>query len=175
MMRPIHLFMRRADLSAVPAPLLPAGGFALRTFREGDESSWLEIIRGSYEGDWGPDSFARCIRGDAAFLPERLFFATHNNRPVGVAGAFQKLIHGDRTGYVHMMAVLPAHRRRGLGTALLCACLQYFRAQGWSDAVLDTENTRLDAIRLYLRNGFLPMPEIPGDEERWAEVLRQLT
>lgn len=173
MPRAVHLFMRRADLDSVPKPI-PPPGYTLRTYRPGDEDDWLEIIRLSYGGEWGPDSFTRCIRDDDAFLPERLFFVTHETRLVGTVGAFQKLIHGDRTGYIHMMAVLPEFRRRGLGGILLNACLRYFRTQGWRDAVLDTEEIRLAAIRLYLRNGFEPMPELPGDEARWAEVLRRI-
>jgi ribosomal protein S18 acetylase RimI-like enzyme len=174
MPRIAHLFMRRADLDRVPEPVLPPGPFSLRTYRPGDEKAWLEIIRGAYGGEWGDDAFERCVRSDEAFLPERLFFVTWNGRPIGTAGAFQKLFHGDRTGYVHMMAVLPDFRKRGLGAALLNACLSYFSAQGWRDAVLDTESARVEAIRLYLRNGFSPFAEIPGDEARWADVLRRI-
>ena len=90
---------------------------------------------------------------------------------VATAGAFQNLLHGDRTGYVHMMAVLPEFRRRGLGAALLGRCLLYFREQGWRDAVLDTDVTRLPAIRLYLAHGFEPFPEVEADVEKWRTVL----
>jgi mycothiol synthase len=166
--------MRRAELEGVPEPVLPDGVFALRTYRPGDESAWIDVIRRGYGGEWGEEAFERCVRSDDAFLPERLFFATHAERLVGTAGAFQKLFHGDRTGYVHMMAVLPEFRHRGLGTALLRVCLRYFKSQGWQDAVLDTEEGRLDAIRLYLQNGFAPYPELPGDDARWAEVLRRI-
>ena len=70
-----------------------------------------------------------------------------------------------------MMAVLPEFRRRGLGTALLRRCLIYFREQGWRDAVLDTEVSRPEAIRLYLANGFVPAPEIEEDVANWRAVL----
>ena len=106
---------------------------------------------------------------EESFRPERLFFAvTETGRPVATAGALQKLPHGDRTGYLHMMAVLPEFRRRGLGTALLRRCLVYFREQGWRDAALDTEVSRLEAIRLYLADGFVPAPEIEEDVRELA-------
>ena len=90
MPRAAHLFMRRADLDSLPEPI-PPPGYTLRAYQRGDESDWLEIIRLSYGGEWGSDSFARCIRDDDAFLPERLLFVTHAKRPVGTVSAFQKL------------------------------------------------------------------------------------
>ena len=104
----------------------------------------------------------------------RVIGAPSAGKLVGTAGAFQKLWHGDHTGYVHMMGVLPEFQRRGLGTALLRRCLLYFREQGWRDAVLDTESARLPAIRLYLAHGFRPAPEVEGDVQRWREVLAKL-
>ena len=87
------------------------------------------------------------------------------------AGAFQKLCHGDRTGYVHMVAVLPRFQRRGLGSALLCQCLGYFARHGWRDAVLDTDTSRLPAIRLYLAHGFVPFPESNMERKSWEQML----
>lgn len=170
--------MVRRDLQGVAQPVLPAG-FHLRHYRPGDEAGWLEIIRRSYGGHWPNDTFARCVLSDESFRPERLFFVAEERADgveelVATAGAFQKLFHGDRTGYIHMLAVIPAYRNRGLGAALLRQCLLGFRAQGWGDAVLDTDATRLAAIRLYLAHGFRPFPELPGDLPAWREVLRQL-
>ena len=170
----MHLFMVRPSLDDVPPPALPED-FSLRSCRAGDEAAWLGIIRRSYGGDWLEDAFQRHILSEESFRPERLFFAVREGgRPVATAGAIQKLVHGDRTGYVHMMAVLPEFRRRGLGTALLRRCLVCFREQGWRDAALDTEVSRLEAIRLYLANGFVPKPEIEEDVAKWRAVLGTL-
>ena len=117
-----HLFMARTHLREIPAAPLPAGCLA-RTYRSGDEIPWLALIRAAYGGEWGEDAFERCVRSDEAFRPERLLLAESAGRVVGAAGAFQKLLYGDRTGYVHMMAVSPDAQRRGLGAALLCRCL----------------------------------------------------
>ena len=200
MSRRAHLFMIRPDLERIAPPLLPEG-FTFRTYRPGDETAWLEVIRGGYGGDWPEDAFQRFVLSDASFRAERLFFIAQDGGPfdsapgrpafgsdaqarrehgrtggpcVAVGGAFQNLLHGDRTGYVHMMAVLPEFRRRGLGAALLRKCLLYFREQGWRDAVLDTEATRLPAIRLYLANGFEPFPEVEADVAKWQSVLSEL-
>ena len=170
----MHLFMVRPNLDHVSPPVLPEN-FSLRFFRAGDEAAWLDIIRRSYGGDWPDDAFQRHMLSEESFRPERLFFAiAEGGRPVASAGAIQKLVHGDRTGYLHMMAVLPEFRRRGLGTALLRRCLIYFREQGWRDAALDTEVSRPEAIRLYLANGFVPAPEIREDAANWRAVLRAM-
>jgi len=174
MSRAAHLFMIRPSLDDVPPPALPES-FSLRSCRDGDEVAWLDIIRRSYGGDWPDDAFQRHMLSEESFRPERLFFAvTEAGRPVATAGALQKLPHGDRTGYMHMMAVLPEFRRRGLGTALLRRCLIYFREQGWRNAVLDTEVSRPEAIRLYLAGRFAPAPEIEEDAASWRAVLLAL-
>ena len=167
----MHLFMVRPNLDHVPPPVLPEN-FSLRSSRAGDEAAWLDIIRRSYGGDWPEDAFQRHMLSEESFRPERLLFiAEAGGHPVATAGALQKLIHGDRTGYLHMMAVLPEFRRRGLGTALLRRCLIYFREQGWRDAALDTEVSRPEAVRLYLANGFVPAPEIEADVTNWRAAL----
>jgi ribosomal protein S18 acetylase RimI-like enzyme len=171
MSRAAHLFMVRPSLDHVPPPMPPAN-FSLRSCRAGDETAWLDIIRRSYGGDWPDDAFQRHMLSEESFRPERLFFAvTEAGCPVATAGALQKLVHGDRTGYLHMMAVLPEFRRRGLGTALLRRCLICFREQGWRNAVLDTEASRPEAIALYLANGFAPAPEIEEDVANWRAIL----
>lgn len=168
-----HLFMARVHLRDIPSAQ-PPPGCELRTYRPGDEAAWLALIRAAYGGEWGDDSFERCVRADEAFRPDRLILAESDGRIVATVGAFQKLLYGDRTGYVHMMAVSPDWQRRGLGAALLCRCLEMFRDADWRDAVLDTEQGRLPAIRLYLRFGFLPLPETPEELDAWRRILPPL-
>jgi len=154
-------------------PPAPPAGVTLRSFRAGDEAAWLDVIRAGYGGEWAPDTFERCIRSDESFRPERLQLAERNGRLIGVAGAFHKVIHGDHAGYLHMMAVRPEERRSGIGTALLRACLASFREQGRREVVLDTDASRLPAVRLYLRHGFLPFPETAAEMESWRGVLAE--
>jgi hypothetical protein len=41
-------------------------------------------------------------------------------------------------------------------------------------AVLETDDFRLPAVRTYLRLGFVPEPRTPGEARRWSKVLRNL-
>ena len=173
MSRRNHLFMVRPKLDGAPdAPL--ADGFAIRTYRPGDEMAWAAIVRAALDHTCDENAFAERIASDEEFLPERVFFALHGDRPVGSAAAFRKTYYGDRTGYVHMLAVLPAYHGMGLGAALLAACLDYFERRGWRDAVLDTDADRLPAIRLYLAFGFEPVPETPDEFALWKKALAAL-
>ena len=47
-------------------------------------------------------------------------------------------------------------------------------AAGLDQAVLETDDFRLPAVRTYLRLGFVPEPRTPGDARRWSKVLRNL-
>ena len=49
-----------------------------------------------------------------------------------------------------------------------------FVAAGLDQAVLETDDFRLPAVRTYLRLGFVPEPRTPGDARRWSKVLRNL-
>lgn len=70
------------------------------------------------------------------------------------AGATWEL--GERVGEVESLAVAPAARGQGVGTALLEAARERFRAQGleyWSVAVVEANE---GAVRMYERAGFGP-------------------
>jgi ribosomal protein S18 acetylase RimI-like enzyme len=50
--------------------------------------------------------------------------------------------------------VLPAHRGRGLGTALLLKALEGFRRRGLGRAFLEVTAQNVAAVQLYRRLGF---------------------
>lgn len=60
---------------------------------------------------------------------------------------------------VRMLGVAPAARGRGVGTALLGACLERARGIGASRAVLHSTPAMTAAHRIYLRAGFRRAPE----------------
>jgi mycothiol synthase len=53
--------------------------------------------------------------------------------------------------------------------------LVHFADSGLDQAVLETDDFRLPAVRTYLRLGFVPEPRVAGDQTRWSKVLRKLT
>jgi ribosomal protein S18 acetylase RimI-like enzyme len=63
---------------------------------------------------------------------------------------------GTRIGEIESLAVLPAHRGRGIGTRLLDALEQELEAAGVRDLVLGVLPGNAAAIRLYARHGYRP-------------------
>lgn len=70
------------------------------------------------------------------------------------AGRSQEQRRGDRQTHVFLVYVEPAHRRRGLATALLAQAEQWARAQGDGGLSLQVYADNAGAIALYQRAGF---------------------
>ncbi|MET9294718.1 GNAT family N-acetyltransferase [Streptomyces sp. NPDC003077] len=72
-------------------------------------------------------------------------------------------IAGPEEGEFRMLAVDPAARGRGVGEALVVACLDRARALGLRGMVLSSQQHLLPAHRLYRRLGFERAPERDWD------------
>lgn len=169
-----QLYMIRRDLERLPALQLPEG-YDIRTFRPGDEFAWERVIAASFDRDPGDVDFARTMRSDPAFCPERVFFVEHAaDGVVGTASAWRKPQHWPEAGVIHYVGVLPKHRGRGLGRAVTLRALHRIAAEGWREATLETDDFRLPAIRAYLALGFEPLIEHPSHPERWRKVFDAL-
>ncbi len=94
------------------------------------------------------------IASDPDYAPELNFVAREGDRIAGVC--FCRPLSGtDRNaGYVGVLGVLPAWRKRGLGLALLLEAFQRFRAAGKQCAHLHVDADSLTgATRLYKKAG----------------------
>lgn len=163
------LFMRRENLDNLPSlPNLPSG-YRLRTATLTDAKGISEIMTLAYSPFW-PVVRARYILLDAEDV-KKTFIITCNDKPVATASArlMPELYSGS--GYVHWVAVHPKHRGKGIGYVVSLAVLHFFRESGCKDAVLETDPSRLPAISLYLKLGFLPEYTHPSQEALWKEVL----
>ena len=84
-------------------------------------------------------------------------------------GSYSREIAGDGEAEFRMLAVDPAAQRRGVGRALVQACLDRARALGCTALVICTRDFTIPAHKLYERFGFVRMPErdwspMPGVE-----------
>ena len=64
----------------------------------------------------------------------------------------------ETTGELRRMYVLPAHRSRGLGRAILEELENAGRALGYTRMRLETGNEAPEAISLYTSSGYEPIP-----------------
>jgi mycothiol synthase len=163
-----QLVMRRGHLRDLPKIELPAG-YSIRSFKDGDERFWDRIIQVTFETP--SYDFNKVMKADPAFRPERVLFVTCGDEPVATASAWQVDRFGPVIGYLHMVGVSPEHQGKQLGYWVSLAVLHHFVAVGRMEAVLQTDDFRLAAIKTYLRMGFEPVLIHENQRERWRKNL----
>ncbi len=167
-----QLAMFRGHLAGLPAIQLD-DGYGLRHFRPGDEQAWEAILSASFEKDF-TGTFQQLIGSRAVFREERVKFVTFQGLPVATATAWHDARYGPTVGYLHMVGALPNHRGRRLGMWASVAALQQHVGEGFASALLETDDYRLAAIKVYLKLGFTPLLVHENQRQRWRTVLGSL-
>jgi GNAT superfamily N-acetyltransferase len=77
-------------------------------------------------------------------------------------------------GWIRMLAVDPAFRRRGIGAALVGWCVRRARESGRQRLFLHTTEPMTDAQRLYTRLGFSRAADLDweADDDLWLRGYR---
>jgi GNAT superfamily N-acetyltransferase len=91
------------------------------------------------------------IRRRPGFIPEATWLILCAE---GGCGTVQGVRERSGLGAIQNLGVVPAHRDRGLGSALLLQALHGFRRAGLSRAFLEVTAQNEAAVRLYRRLGF---------------------
>ena len=78
-----------------------------------------------------------------------------------------KWIDGGSLGW---LVTDPQHAGKGLGTLVVTAVNQRLHAEGFEKAYLSTDDFRLPAISIYLKQGWLPRIHADGMEVRWRDA-----
>jgi predicted N-acetyltransferase YhbS len=102
------------------------------------------------------------VRRLLALEPDGCFAACAGGE---VIGTVTTTVYGLTLAWVGMILVDPAHRRRGVGTALMEAVLGYLRERGVATVKLDATPA---GRPIYERLGFCP----EGTLERWEGTIR---
>lgn len=77
-------------------------------------------------------------------------------------------------GIVHWVAVRRSERGKSFGRILTCQVCSHISAEGNDEAVLETDDFRLPAIRTYRAVGFEPFLRDPTHGERWDAILKKI-
>jgi GNAT superfamily N-acetyltransferase len=161
-------------LPSAPEVVLPAE-YSLHTCQEAD----LNTVRALLDADepvpdtaW--EAFRDCILPDGAFLivlrdsgqPVVTASAAHNPRATRYYFPF-----GGEVGYV---TVDPAHRRRGLGRAVVARVVARLISGGYRHIFVGVQGWRLPAVRCYFSLGFVPLLHDESLLPRWQGVCEQI-
>lgn len=163
-------FRMEIDLTGVelPQPSPPPGfRFVPWSWELVEAHAWVKHASFRHEIDANVFScfleFERCLQlmreiaSRSGFLPEAtwLVAAEDDRGKADYCGTIQGVYLAERRlGAIQNVGVVPSHRGRGLGTALLFQCLRGFQQAGAARAYLEVTAENEGAIRLYKRSGF---------------------
>lgn len=129
--------------------------------------------------DWfGIEEATRQYVADTAVLPT--FLATATNQTIGFLTLKQ---HTPYAAEIHVMGILPAWHRRGVGRALLTASEAYLREIGVAFLQVKTLSARHPDAgygrtrQFYLAMGFRPLEEFPtlwGEANPCLQLIKQV-
>jgi mycothiol synthase len=146
-----------------PCPLpeveLP-DGYELRSFREGDELAWSDLINRAYsttpnKTEYTPQKVRENWTSTPCFMPDGSFFVTHGDDLVGCFMAWREVDAGPRRGRLHWLAVDPDHRRRGIAKYLTVKVIEHLQERGLDSIFLDTGYNLPVAMAMYRKLGFV--------------------
>ncbi len=160
-------------LNAPPAVRLPPG-YALRTYRPGDETRFYEVMALAGWPGWDDEKLRPWL---ARIPPASWFMVVHEASGQIVATAMGLHDHSEAHpfgGELGWVACDPAHRGLGLGLAVSAAVTARLIAAGYRAVHLYTEQWRLAALKTYLTLGYIPYLYLPEMLERWRTICAQL-
>jgi putative acetyltransferase len=88
--------------------------------------------------------------------PHGTFLAAFvDDEPAGIGGLGR---YDETTGEIRRMYVVPDHRGKGVGRAILVALEDHARSLGYRTIRLETGNEAPEAMALYASHGYEPIP-----------------
>ncbi len=169
-----HILMHRPHLLNVPESSPLPDGYVLRLFNGDDLEYLASTLSAAFDEPWSRER----VQTSLTETPDvkAVYVITWHGQPVATASSRWLPDRFPQSGYVHWVATHPQHVRKGLASALLAHLLHDFRDRGYTDAVLETDDFRIPAIRSYLKFGFLPVYTV-GEEDhryRWSSIFQTL-
>jgi mycothiol synthase len=153
-----HGFRMRIELDREPPEPEWPDGYTVRTMREGEERRFYDAHMASFADTWmfTPDpyeSWRHWMVGDSVFDPTLWFIAENGDDLAGILIS-RAQENEPGVGWIRILGVVPEHRQRGIGQALLRHSFRDFADRGFTAVGLgvDAENPT-GAVRVYERAG----------------------
>jgi len=171
--------VRRFELMRIAftdEPPLPSDidGITVRGFRAEDARRVYDAHIEAFADHWGEgeetyDDFRHRHFDAREFEPALWYVAWDGEEPVGYLGARDESREDASRGYIELLGVRRAHRRRGIGEMLLRHAFRALHARGKLGAELHVDAESLTgATRLYTRVGMTAHPRFAT----WEKELR---
>ncbi len=135
------------DYEEDPAPIITV-------MRESDLDRVADLEQRCFSDPWSRDALADSLEDPCATMLVALYD--------DVVCGYLCLILTDENGYIPRVCVLPAYRRRGVGTALMDAAEAAAIEFGCTDLTLEVRESNSAAIGLYESLGFASLGKRPG-------------
>jgi ribosomal protein S18 acetylase RimI-like enzyme len=153
---------------ACEAPLPPMPDIEIRNWMESDFQAAAQLITNAYLGhiDSEINDQYRTVGGSLRFLNNIVRFpgcgvfdpssslVAVSRITGGMAGLLLCSRVRDDVGHVTQVCLLPEHRGRSLGRALMMQCCRNLRKQRFSELTLTVTQANTPAVDLYKRMGF---------------------
>ena len=169
-----RLFMRRPWLDDLPPFPSLSEDYVLRRGVHADLPALATLLTCAFDEVWDEERVRRTLL-DAPDV-EATYVVARGDLLVATASARLMPEHYPGSGYLHWVGADPTHHGKGLGMLVNLRVLQHFQEAGLRDAVLETQDFRVAAVRSYLRIGFVPEYHYgdAGETLRWARLLPRI-
>lgn len=153
-----HSFRMRIELDREPPEPEWPEGYTVRAMRDGEERRFYDAHMASFADTWlfttePYESWRHWFVDDSVFDPTLWFVAEEGDDLAGILiGRAPENEPG--VGWVRILGVVPEHRRRGLGQALLRHSFREFANRGFNAVGLGVDaESPTGAVRVYERAG----------------------
>ena len=170
-MAQLKMFLEEALLEKCLPPAVPEG-FTLRSLREGDEEKYADLLFSAGFQKW--DS-AAVEKAKNKCLKDGIYLLVENSTGKFAACAYcnKGPVPGEESGGIlGMVAVSPDFRGRHFARIVCMAVMNRFREESYKRICLFTDETRIPALKTYLKLGWKPIFLSEENKALWQEVYK---
>jgi GNAT superfamily N-acetyltransferase len=159
-----HFYRMQRDLGEPIAPVQLPGDLALRVYAPDLRDAVLAAFNEAFRDHWSfelisDEDWRMFFIERTSFRPDLTYVVMDGAEVAGFSfnciSAEENARRQTSEGWVDVLAVRRPWRKRGVATALLCASLHAFKAEGLQHAMLGVDTQNLTgALRVYERVGF---------------------
>jgi len=148
--------------------------YLLRTYQDGDYNNVLKLYKSS---GLNITDIAKLNNAMYLCVPQGIFVCLHKDSNE-LVGAFMARHISDELhncgGRIDWLAVLPEHRTHGIGQALTVAATKRLKEIGYQHIYVTTDDSRLGAIKTFIKAGFVPIIDSENMYQRWEIIFLEL-